>query len=194
MGSRWKRWINPLGLPSKCLQKNPCLQKWHLFRDTYAGHLEADKVTTGLQVTKLMVDSVQRTVKSEPQRLLWNVFAGTSCDSAYLSLNIDKYFAEEMHIPVDLVPQVTIHDYAHRMDLVDYWARKNVSWITNLGQDVTLFMKINKNFEERIAIQQKCRQLNIVFFELVLYSDTRFAQHRYRTYRVFLELYQVLYR
>lgn len=174
--------------------RHPCLKKGKLFRETYIGHLPADTSTTGKQLTDLMIESVQNSINYDPPSLLRDVFGGIASDGAYIAMHIDQHFAQEMQLPPEFVKQVTIHDYAHKLELVDLHARRDLTWIDTLDKDIKEFMKENKDYGRRVAIQQKCEELNVKFYAFVLYSDTRFAQYRHRTYRVFLDLYRVLYR
>lgn len=174
--------------------RHPCLTNGVLFRETYVGHLPSDTSSTGQELTELLIQSVQSTVDYQPPSRLRDTFCGIACDGAYLNLNLDRHFAQQTEMPEQFLKEATRHDYAHKIELLDLHARDGLSWIRNLDRDIKTFMKDNKDYDRRVKIQEKCTETGVQFYCFVLYSDTRFAQYRHRTYFVFIVLHGVLYR
>ena len=174
--------------------RHPCLKNGEFMRETYIGHLPANSASTGQELTELLINSLHETLAYQPESRLRDVFAGIACDGAYLSLNIETHMSQQLQLPSDYVHEVTRHDFGHRIELVDLHAREFILWIRNLDRDLKEFMKDNKDYGQRDRLEKKCVEMGKEFYCFVLYSDTRFAQYRHRTYKVFIKMYPVLYR
>ena len=171
----------------------PALKHGKLFRETYLGHLPCGESSTGHAVTELMMRSLYETTGYDLS-VARDVISGIACDGAYISTHISMHLAEQIQVPLDFAKQATTWDFAHRIERLDLHAREKSKWIFHLDSQIRSFMKDNKDHGQRRRIEEKCVELGIQFRAFVLYSDTRFAQYRDRTYNVFVHLNGVLYK
>ena len=146
-------------------------------------------------LTDLMLETFNEAVPSELS-VLRDTFIGTGADGGYATAGFEHQLADKFHLPLEFTKEVNRWDFAHRIELVDEHARneRGNGWIDNMDQQMKAFMTAYKEYNGRLLIIRTCQQLGIDFAEFIFYSDTRFAQYRKRTYRVFLHLYPVLYK
>ena len=82
--------------------------------------------------------------------------------------------------------------YAHRIEKADLHAHEEMLLITNLVDQLKIFMKGNKDYSQRTQIEKKCIEMGVVFRAFALYSTTQFVEYHHRTYKVFIHMYGVL--
>ena len=54
-------------------------------------------------------------------------------------------------------------------------------------------MTLNNKGEHRLVLIKICENEKLSFYEMVLYSDTRFCEYRYRTYNVMINMHKPMY-
>ena len=78
--------------------------------------------------------------------------------------------------------------YAHRIEKADLHAHEEMLLITNLVDQLKIFMKGNKDYSQRTQIEKKCIEMGVVFRAFALYSTTQFVEYHHRTYKVFIHM------
>ena len=71
--------------------------------------------------------------------------------------------------------------------------KKKNQWVNIFDDRMRELMKSNNKGEHRLLLIKICENEKLDVFEMVLYSDTRFCEFRYRTYNVMINMHKPMY-
>lgn len=171
--------------------RHPCLTNGRLFRETYVSH-EKVEGSGCMYWMQLMIDSVKTTFQYNDSEIR-QVFKGMAADGAYIKNHSAEHLSEILNIPLTLTDNACIWDYCHKLERADFHTRKVNTWINKADDVRKALMKDVKWGNTRNQLIEICENAGVVHREFVSFSDTRFAEYRHRTYKVFLEMHQALY-
>ena len=128
--------------------------------------------------------------------VLRSTFVGSGADGGYAKAGFEKHLAEAFQIPLSLASECNLWDYGHMIERADEHTRdeQHKFWINAIDESIKMFMVKYKEYNARLVVIKACESLGITHMEFALYSTTRFAQYRHRTYCVFLTMYPALYK
>lgn len=172
--------------------RHPCLKNGRLFKETYVSHAKVEDSGCQYWIT-LMIDAI-KTQFNYTDAELRQVFAGFAADGQYIQLHAEHHLAKTLFLPEKFTHDASVWDYCHKLERADFHARKTNNWI-NKADDVRRMIVNEVKFgNARTQLQRICKEIEVPHREFVSFSDTRFAEYRLCTYKVFLDMHHPLYR
>ena len=171
--------------------RHPFMKNGILFRETYVDHPKVTECGSEHWV-RLMIDAIKKKFGYSDAEIRRS-FAADCADGQYIKCNIDRHLALILSLDIEFTNEVSIWDYNHKTERSDYHTRKANQWINKLDDLIKAIMKEMHEGEPRTCLIRICEENGIAFFEFVFYSDTRFTEYRFRTYKVIILMWLALY-
>ena len=139
---------------------------------------------------KITQDELDLSISDIRQQLVCHVADGAIAKN----LHIHKSHANKLQLDESYVKTVVLWDAAHRLELAAEDTKVKTPWLRNFDSKLEAMMVEMKQDLNRNSLIQTATEMDLIYYELHLFSDTRFIQYAHRTYRNIREMWPVINR